>query len=89
MTYQQVRDTMSTREKIANDWIMTHMQVNKEGVWKVNLYNKVLYRLAKLVLRGREPADRVVFYASLLDPILVDDMDDLKTEMAFIKKAFA
>lgn len=84
MTYQQVWDTMSKRERRANN-IMCMFKLNDDGVIDANsIRNKILYRVAKVVLGGVDPLDRIGYYGSLLDeercnlPELMADLYRLK-----------
>lgn len=87
MTYQQVRDTMSRKEKLVLFRCVDWMKTDEIGNISVcSLRNKILYKIAKLILR-RDPWDRVKFYIGLLDEPGVD-MDELKLEMTRLRIAY-
>lgn len=67
MTYQQVWDTMSVREKAAAH-ILNWTDIDDNWLWIQNsVWNKILYRIAKIVLGGVDPAARFSFLALLLE----------------------
>ena len=89
MTYQQVWNSMSKREKRAND-IMCMFKVKDDGHWdEHSIRNKILYRVTKLVLGGRDPLDMVGYYASQLDESLYDETyPQLMAELYSLKQAW-
>ena len=68
MTYQQVWNLMTKRERMANN-ILCMCRVDADGAFVGNsIRNKILYRVAKFVLGGgRDPLDRAGYYVILLD----------------------
>lgn len=89
MTYQQVWDGMSKKERMANQ-IMCYLKVDENGKWvKNSIRNKILYRVAKLILGGSDPLDKVGFYGTMLDKELFDEsLPEFMAELYGLKIAW-
>ena len=90
MTYQQVWDTMSKKEKMALS-IMDYCDVGDDGYWVRNsVRNKILYRIAKFILGGVDPLDRIGFYGMLLsEDLLSGTVPELMADLYGCKVAWA
>ena len=87
MTYQQVLDTMSRKERFAILKCLGGMKVDKAGnISACSVRNLILYRIAKMILR-RNPWDRAEFYFTMInDPNL--DQDELKADLTRLRIAY-
>ena len=87
MTYQQVKDTMTWKEKFTLLRLIRWMRDDGTGHVSVcSVWNKVLYRIAKTILR-RDPWDRMEFYFGLVDDPDMD-WDEVHDDIVRLRLAY-
>lgn len=76
MTYRQVMDFMTRRERFVFTKVMNWMKIGKIGngnsIVEGSVWNRILYKFSKMLLHGADPWKRLEFYAGLIDD---PDMD--------------
>ncbi len=65
MTYQQVQDIMSRKDKMAMK-VISHLKINDKNEFVPCLRNDILLEVANKIL-GRDPLDRAIFLLGLTD----------------------
>ena len=91
MTYRQVLDTMNGRERFVFTKVMNWMKLGKigdgNGIVEGSVWNKILYKFSKVLLRGADPWRRLEFYAGLIDdPDL--DWEAFETDIVRLSVAY-
>ena len=86
MTYEELYRSLTKKERFVNNQLLDRMQVDDEGSWSKCLRNKILYRLAYMIL-GYDPCDFVYDNGVKLE-IEPADLELLKNELDDLRKAF-
>ena len=85
MTYQEVYMSMTKRERAAVH-VACLMRTNEEGYWTTCLINKIIYRIANVVL-GKNLFDWEIELAESLSDISETECRSVVDEMKLLKAA--
>lgn len=86
MTYEELLKSMTNKERFVNNQILYRMRTDEEGYWYNCLWNRMLYRLATMIL-GRDAFDFVWDNAVAIGEEEID-LDATKEELDALRKAF-
>lgn len=88
MTYEEAYTSFTRRERIACT-IMCHMRTNEEGFWTTCFRNKIISKVASMIL-GRNVFDWEIELADKIsDWQDKDELEELRTELTFLKELLA
>ena len=85
MSYPEIWNAMTKSERVACR-LMCWMKVDTDGYWKVCLRNKILSKIASLILK-ENVFDWQIQLAEKLDDCSAEEVATLKMEMATLKQA--